>query len=89
MIEGNGGDAVVQNMRLDDVVKEVVADETKVTIDSRCGAARKSPRFGLILGKRRIAVMQIGDGDYRHLVSESTSRSVVSTQPRKTDQASD
>ena len=37
---------MMNDMELDDVVKHVLADEAKLTIDSGCGPLEESPGFG-------------------------------------------
>jgi hypothetical protein len=63
VIKGDGADIVVQHMCLDDTVEEVAADKAKLAVDSRGGATNKVPLVGSIVGKRRIGVLQEGDGN--------------------------
>ena len=43
MVEGDGADVVVQNVRLDDAVEEVSSDEAKFAVDGGGCAADKVP----------------------------------------------
>jgi hypothetical protein len=43
VVEGDGADVVVQNVRLDDAVEDVAPDEAEVTVDGGGGAADVVP----------------------------------------------
>ena len=64
VVEGDGGDVVVENVGLDDAVEEVAADETEFTVDGGGGAADVVPGRGLVVGERRVGVLEVGDGNY-------------------------
>ena len=63
VIKGNGADIMVQDVGLDNTVEEVAADESKLAVDGGGGAAHEVPLVGGIVGKRRIGVLQEGDGN--------------------------
>ena len=64
VIKRNGGDEVVENMGLDNPVKELATNKSKFTIDGRCSSASKVPGMWLIMRKRWICVLEECDCDF-------------------------
>lgn len=64
VVEGDGGDQVVQDVGADDVVEEMGVDEAEVAIYSRCGTSCKCPLRVLVVWETCVRVLEIGDGDY-------------------------
>ncbi len=71
MVEGDSRHVVVQHVRLDDTVQKLAADETELTIDGSSGTAHVVPRFGSVVRKRRVGVLQVGDGNCGSRYSQS------------------
>jgi len=65
VVEGDGGDVVVQDVGLDDAVEEVPADEAEFPVDGRGGAAGEVPGGARVVRERGVGVLEEGDGDYR------------------------
>lgn len=64
VVEGDGADIVVEDVSLDDSVEDVTADESKVTVNRGSGSTSKVPRFRLVVGERRVGVLEVSDGHY-------------------------
>lgn len=64
IVEWDGRDEMVEDVRFDDAVEQVPTDEAKLPINRRCGAAGEVPRLRLVVRKSRIGVLKEGDGDY-------------------------
>jgi hypothetical protein len=64
MVEGDGTDVVVQNVRLDDTVKQMATDEAKLAIDGSSSATDKVPLLWGVMRQRGIGMLQVGDGNY-------------------------
>ena len=67
MVEGDGGYVVVEDVGLDDAVKESAADEAKLAVDGCSGAAGVGPSGSVVVGKRGVGVLKVRDGNYRVL----------------------
>jgi hypothetical protein len=67
VVEGDGADVVVEDVRLNDVVEEVGTDGPKVAVDSRSGTTGECPGVGGVVRKGRVSVLKEGDGDYREV----------------------
>lgn len=52
----------MENMGFDDAVEELSADETKLAIYRSGSTAGEVPRVRFVMGKRRIGVLEKGDG---------------------------
>lgn len=63
VVEGDGADIVVQDVRLDDTVQQVAADEAKLAVDGRSGALDEGPLLAGVVGQGRVGVLQEGDGN--------------------------
>jgi hypothetical protein len=63
VVEGNGRDVVVQDVGFDDTVEQSAADEAKFTIDGSGGSTSVGPGIGVIVGKRGVGVLEVGNGD--------------------------
>lgn len=59
---------MVQDVRLDDAVEDVAADEAEVPVDGGGGAADVVPAAGLVVGEGGIGVLEVGDCDWGVLV---------------------
>jgi len=64
VVEWDGADVVVQDVRLNDVVEEVGTNWPEVAVDSRSGTTSECPGVGRVVWKRRISVLEEGNGDY-------------------------
>ena len=62
VIEGNGGNVVVEDVGLNDAVQKLATDETEFAIDGCSSAASIGPGAGFVVGKRRVSVLQVCDG---------------------------
>ena len=63
VVEGDGGDVVVQHVRLDDAVEDVAPDEAEFAVDG-CGcAADVGPGFAGVVWEGGVGVLEVGDGD--------------------------
>ena len=65
MIEWNRGDGVVEYVRLNNVVEEIMTDETKITINRRCCSTHKTPSLRCIVRQRWVGVMKVGDCNFQ------------------------
>lgn len=63
VVEGDGGDVVVEHVGLDDAVEERAADEAHLAVDGGGGAADEVPFFGVVVGEGGVGVLEVGDGD--------------------------
>lgn len=63
VVEGDSADVVVQDVRLDDTVQQVAADETEFTINGCGSALDKGPLLASVVGQSRVGVLEEGDGD--------------------------
>ena len=62
VIEGNGGNVMMEDVGFYDPMHQSTTDEPKFAVDG-CGCATGvAPRFGGIMGERRIGVLEEGDG---------------------------
>ena len=64
VVEGDGGDVVVQNVSLDDTVEEVTTNEAKFAVNGCGGTTSKVPRAASVVRKRGVGVLEVGDSDY-------------------------
>lgn len=67
VVEGDGGDVVVENVGLDDAVEDLAADEAKLAVDGGGGATSEVPGLAGVVGKGGVGVLEVGDGDCRTL----------------------
>lgn len=58
VVEWNSRHIVVQNVGLDDVVENVLANETVITVDGSSSTSGKRPFFGCVMRHRRVCVLQ-------------------------------
>ncbi len=74
----------MKNVRLDNAMEELSADETELAIDGGSGAANKVPFVGGVVRKRRVSVLEESNGN----CGEKRIQSVTDTaeQPRNRDQ---
>ena len=59
MVKWHLGEVMVDNMRLDNAVHEVAANETKVAVNCRGSTTGESPCIRIVVGKGRIGVLQV------------------------------
>lgn len=59
VIEGNGGDVVVQDVGFDDAVEEGAADEAEFAVDGGGGAAGEGPGLRAVVRERRVGVLEV------------------------------
>lgn len=62
VVEGNGGDVVVEDVSLNDAVEEMTANESKLAIDGGGRTPSEIPAVGLVVRQARIRVLQVRDG---------------------------
>ena len=62
VVEGDGAHVVVEDVSLDNSVKNVATDETEFTIDGGSSSPSESPNLRSIVGEGRIGVLEVGDG---------------------------
>jgi hypothetical protein len=63
VVEGDGADVVVQDVRLDDAVQQRAPDEPELAVYGGGGAADVVPALGPVVRERRVGVLEEGDGD--------------------------
>lgn len=63
VVEGDGGNVVVEDVGLDDAVHQRAADETKLAVNGGGGAASEVPRITSVVGKRWVGVLEVCNGD--------------------------
>lgn len=63
VVEGDGGDVVVEDVGLDDAVEEVAADEAELAVNSRGGTTDEVPLLSGVVGERGVGVLEVGDGN--------------------------
>lgn len=69
VVEGDGGDVVVEDVGLDDAVEDLAADETELAVNGGGGATGEVPGLAGVVGKRRIGVLEVGDSDLKNVSS--------------------
>ena len=62
VVEGDGGDEVVADVRADDVVEEVRVDEAEVAVDGCGGSAGEGPGFVVVVWHCCVGVLEECDG---------------------------
>lgn len=63
VVERDGGDVVVQDVRLDDTVQQLSSDETELSVDGGGGSAHVVPASTGVMRKRGVSVLEVGDCD--------------------------
>ena len=63
VVEGDGGDVVVEDMGLDDAVEDLAADEAELAVDGCGGTASEVPGLTAVVGEGGVGVLEVGDGD--------------------------
>ena len=63
VVEWDDGYVVVQDVGFDYPVEQGAADESELAVNGGCRSASKTPRFGSVMGDRRIGVLQVRDCD--------------------------
>ena len=64
MVEGDGGDEVVQDVGFDDAVEEDGTDGGEVAVDCCEGAAGEGPDAGEVVGEGGVGVLEECYGDW-------------------------
>jgi len=60
---------VVKDVGFNDTVEETAADETEFTIDCCSSSTNIIPGFRGVVGKRRVSVLEVGDGNWKSLTT--------------------
>lgn len=63
VVKGDRADIVVQDVGLNDTVKQVAADEAKLAIDRGSGTSDEVPFLGSIVRKRGVGVLKECNGN--------------------------
>jgi hypothetical protein len=63
VVEWDGADVVVKDVRLDDTVEESTANESKLTVDGSSGTTDVVPAGTGVVRKGWVSVLEIGDGN--------------------------
>lgn len=64
MVEGNGGDVMMENVGLDDAMEELATNKAKFAVDGRSGATSKGPGMRVVVRKGRVSVLEVRDHDF-------------------------
>lgn len=65
VVEGDGRNIVVQDVRLDDTVEEPAADEAELAVDGCGSTLDEGPLLAGVVREGRVGVLEEGDGNYR------------------------
>lgn len=63
VVEGDGGDVVVQDVGLDDAVEEVTTNEAEFAVNRCSGTTGEVPRTAGVVWERGVGVLEVGDSD--------------------------
>lgn len=63
VVEGNGGDVVVENMGLDDAMEESTSDEAKLAVNSSSSSTSVGPGLCVVVRQGGVGVLQEGNGN--------------------------
>lgn len=61
MVEWNGGNKMMADVRTNDVVEEMCVDEAEIAINGGCCAAGKGPGVVVVVGHACIGVLEESD----------------------------
>ena len=61
MVEGDGGNVVVQDVCFDDAVEESAANETEFAVNGCSGSTNIIPTSGGIVGESGVSVLEVGN----------------------------
>lgn len=64
VVERNGANVVVENMRLDNAVEKVAADEAHFAVNGGSRPANKVPLVGSVVRQSRVGMLKEGNGDW-------------------------
>ena len=64
IVKRNRRNVVVQDVGLDDVVENVLANEAKLAVNGCGGTTGEVPGVRLVVGKGGVGVLKEGDGNY-------------------------
>lgn len=62
VVEWDRRNVVVEDVRLDDAVQEVAADEAELAVDGSGSATGKVPRIASVVREGWVGVLKVGDG---------------------------
>jgi hypothetical protein len=63
MVEGDGGDVVVEDVGLDDAVEDLTTNEAELAVNGSGGATGEVPGLAGVVREGRVGVLEVGDGD--------------------------
>jgi hypothetical protein len=63
VVEGDGGDVVVEDVGLDDAVEDLATNEAELAVNGSGGATSEVPGLAGVVRKGRVGVLEVGDGD--------------------------
>jgi hypothetical protein len=63
VVEGDGGDVVVEDVGLDDAVEDLATDEAELAVNGCGGATGEVPGLAAVVGEGWVGVLEVGDGD--------------------------
>lgn len=63
VVEGNGGDIVVEDVSFDDAVEQLASDEAELTVDGSRSTTSEVPRITSVMWQRWIGVLEVSDGN--------------------------
>jgi hypothetical protein len=63
VVEGDCADVVVEYVGLDDAVEELSSDEAELAVNGSRGSANVGPGLAIIMGKGRISMLKVGNGN--------------------------
>lgn len=69
VVEGDGGDVVVEDVGLDDTVEDLAADEAELAVNGSGGATGEVPVLAGVVREGGVGVLEVGDGDCEEIVS--------------------
>ena len=63
VVKGNGANVVVEDVRLDNAVQQLAADEAHLAVNGSGGTADVVPLLGSVVRQRRVGVLEESDGN--------------------------
>ena len=63
VVEGDGGDVVVEDVGLDDAVEDLAANEAELAVNGSGGTTSEVPGLAGVVREGRVGVLEVGDGD--------------------------
>lgn len=71
MVEWDGADIVVQNVSLNDTVKELTANETEFAVDGGSSTTSEVPNLRLVVRESRVGVLKVGNGNCSYTLTRN------------------